>query len=832
MATLEHYQSKRDFKKTSEPAGKVARGKKAGSGGIFVIHKHAATRLHYDLRLEHDGVLWSWAVTRGPSLDPHEKRLAVHVEDHPIDYAPFEGTIPKGEYGGGSVIVWDEGTWVPEIDPAKAMKKGHISFELKGHKLHGLWHLVRLKPRAGEKRDNWLLIKSDDAAARPGEDILKEAPASVKSGLTIEEIGKGKSAKGRKPEVWHSNKPAASKAKGAGKTLEFIEPQLATLEREAPPGKDWLHEVKFDGYRLQAQIAGTEVRLLTRTGLDWTEKFGGDIVSELAALKCGDAIIDGEVVVLADSGVSSFSLLQADLSAKRTNRFLYYVFDVMRLDGQDLRAEPLVERKQALQELLGDRPEDAAVRFSDHFAEPGKIMLQHACRMGLEGIVSKRADAPYRSGRGPAWVKSKCTLRQEFVIGGYLPSETTGRGLRSLLVGYHEAGKLHYAGRVGTGFSVKGAAELKKKLDGLQAKASPFDASVPKGKGLVWVKPELVGEVEFRSWTSDHIIRHASFQGLREDKPAEEVVQEKPKTSTAKTAKAAVSVDSAGTMKTTVKLSHPDKLLWPDEKVSKQGLLDHYALVWPRMEPFVINRPLSLVRAPDGVGGPRFFQKHASAGMSDKIARMKDPTDGEEILFIRDFDGVAALVQYGVVEIHIWGCTMDELEKPDQIVFDLDPDEGVEVEAVRAAALDIKGKLDELSLPNFVKTSGGKGFHVIVPLKPSADWEAAKTFSHDFARALEQAAPDRYTATLSKKARTGKIFVDYLRNGRGSTTVAPYSSRAKKGATVSMPVTWPEIEAGLAPNAFPLGDKTTLARLAEADPWTDFFKQGKVLNRG
>ncbi|QPC89883.1 DNA ligase D [Mesorhizobium sp. INR15] len=832
MAGLEHYQSKRDFKKTSEPAGKVARGKNAGAGGIFVIHKHAATRLHYDLRLEHDGVLWSWAVTRGPSLDPHEKRLAVHVEDHPIDYAPFEGTIPKGEYGGGSVMVWDEGTWVPEIDPAKAMKKGHIGFELKGHKLHGLWHLVRLKPRAGEKRDNWLLIKSDDAAARPGEDILKEAPASVKSGLTIEEIGEGKTAKGRKPEVWHSNKPAASKAKGAGNRLEFIEPQLATLEREAPPGKDWLHEVKFDGYRLQAQIAGTEVRLLTRTGLDWTEKFGGDIVAELAALKCGDAILDGEVVVLADSGVSSFSLLQADLSAKRTNRFLYYVFDLMRLDGQDLRAEPLVERKQALQELLGDRPESAAVRFSDHFAEPGQIMLQHACRMGLEGIVSKRADAPYRSGRGPAWVKSKCTLRQEFVIGGYLPSETTGRGLRSLLVGYHEAGKLHYAGRVGTGFSVKGAAELKKKLDDLKAKASPFDASVPKGKGLVWVQPVLVGEVEFRSWTSDRIIRHASFQGLREDKPAEEVVQEKPKTSTGNAAKAVVSSSSAGTLKTTVKLSHPDKLLWPDEKISKQGLLDHYALVWPRMEPFIVNRPLSLVRAPDGVGGPRFFQKHASAGMSDKIARMKDPTDGEEILFIRDFDGVAALVQYGVVEIHIWGCTMDELEKPDQIVFDLDPDEGVEVEAVRAAALDIKGKLDELSLPNFVKTSGGKGYHVMIPLKPLADWEATKTFSHDFARALEQAAPDRYTATLSKKARTGKIFVDYLRNGRGSTTVAPYSSRAKKGATVSMPVTWPEIEAGLAPNAFPLGDKTTLARLAEADPWADFFKQGKALKRG
>ncbi|RVD54783.1 DNA ligase D [Mesorhizobium sp. M2D.F.Ca.ET.185.01.1.1] len=831
MAGLEQYHAKRDFRKTAEPAGKV--GKQKRGGGIFVVQKHAATRLHYDFRLEHDGVLWSWAVTRGPSLDPHEKRLAVHVEDHPIDYASFEGTIPKGQYGGGSVIVWDEGKWLPDGDPATGMKKGHIDFELEGHKLNGRWHLVRLRPRPGEKRDNWLLIKSDDAAARPGEDVLAKQPKSVKSGLTIDEVGQGKAAKGEKPKVWQSNKPAASKAKaGHAKRLDFIEPQLATLEKNAPAGDDWLHEVKFDGYRMQAQIAGSEVRLLTRAGLDWTEKFDGPITAALGKLKCRDAIIDGEIVVLADSGVSSFPLLQADLSARRAARFIYYVFDLMRLDGEDLRREPLVERKQALAELLGDQPENSALRFSDHFHEPGKVMLQHVCRMGLEGVVSKRADAPYRSGRGLSWIKSKCTLRQEFVIGGYLPSDKTGRGVRSLLVGYYEGGKLHYAGRVGTGFSGKVMTDLKKKLDGLKADKSPFSAAVPKGKGLTFVKPELVGEVEFRSWTSDRIIRHASFQGLREDKPAEEVVQEQPKKTKAeakpggKPAKA-----SAGTAATSVKLSHPDKLLWHDEKVSKQDLLDHYALVWPRMEQFVVNRPLSLVRAPDGIHGQRFFQKHASPGMSDKIARMKDPTDGEEILFIKDFDGLAALVQYGVVEVHIWGCTLDALEKPDQIIFDLDPDEGVDVGRVREAALDIRKKLDELSLPNLVKTSGGKGYHVLVPLKPSADWDQVKDFAHDFARALEQAAPDRYTATLSKKARTGKIFVDYLRNGRGSTTVAPYSSRAKKGATISMPVTWTELEKGLAPNAFPLGDETTLAQLKKADPWKEFFKLGKALKR-
>ncbi|TIT30228.1 MAG: DNA ligase D, partial [Mesorhizobium sp.] len=431
--------------------------------------------------------------------------------------------------------------------------------------------------------------------------------------------------------------------------------------------------------------------------------------------------------------------LQADLSARRADRFVYYAFDLMRLDGKDLRREPLVERKQALAELLGEQPPDSALRFSDHFHEPGKVMLQHVCRMGLEGVVSKRADAPYRSGRGLSWVKSKCTLRQEFVIGGYLPSDKTGRGLRSLLVGYHEGGKLHYAGRVGTGFSGKMAADLKKRLDGLTAKTSPFSAAVPKGKGLVWVEPDLVGEVEFRSWTSDRIIRHASFQGLREDKPAEEVVQEKPSKAAGKGATEAKAAPNAASAKTSVKLSHPEKLLWPDEKVSKQDLLDHYALVWPRMEQFVVNRPLSLVRAPDGIGGQRFFQKHASPGMSDKIARMKDPTDGEEILYIKDFDGIAALVQYGVVEVHIWGCTIDALEKPDQIIFDLDPDEGVDVKAVREAALDIRGKLDELSLANLVKTSGGKGYHVLVPLKPSADWDEVKDFAHDFARALEQA---------------------------------------------------------------------------------------------
>jgi len=826
MADLKEYQAKRDFTRTAEPAGKVARSKKAAAaagGGLFVIHKHAARRLHYDLRLEHGGVLWSWAVTRGPSLDPHEKRLAVHVEDHPLDYAPFEGTIPKGEYGGGSVIVWDEGRWLPEHDPEKGMKKGHLDFELDGHKLKGKWHLVRLRPRPGEKRDNWLLIKSDDAYARPDEDILEEEPRSVKSGLTVEEVGAGKTVKGKKPRVWHSNRPDSGKD-GTTKPAApgFIEPQLATLQREAPGGADWLHEVKFDGYRMQAVIAGTDVRLLTRSGLDWTERFGPAIVAALAGLKCKDAVIDGEIVVLGGNGISSFPLLQADLSAGRTDRFLYYAFDLMHLDGEDLRGEPLVERKEALRQLLEGQGDDSPLRFSEHFTEPGRVMLKHACRMGLEGVVSKRADAPYRSGRGLDWIKSKCTLSQEFVIGGYLPSDKTGRGLKSLLVGYNEGGRLNYAGRVGTGFSVKIADDLKARLNRLKTPARPFDAAVPDSRQAVWVKPELVTQVEFRSWTADRILRHASFQGLREDKPAEEVVQEKPK--------AAKNAKPAG-VKTSVTLSSPHKLLWPQEKISKRDLLGHYELVWPRMKPFVVERPLALVRAPDGVEGQRFFQKHASPGMSDHILRSRDPEDGEEILYIKDFDGLAALVQIGVVEVHIWGATIDRIDMPDQVVFDLDPDEGVGADKVRDAALDIRARLDELAMPAFVKVSGGKGYHVVVPLKPKAGWDEVKGFAHDFAKAMEQAEPERFTATLSKKARKGRIFIDYLRNGRGSTTVAPYSSRAKKGATVAMPVRWDEVEAGVAPDAFPLGGKATLKRLAQDDPWTDFFGKGEVLNR-
>ncbi len=839
MAPLQQYQAKRDFRKTTEPSGRVQRRRPKGAG-IFVVQKHAATRLHYDFRLEHDGVLWSWAVTRGPSLDPSEKRLAVHVEDHPLDYASFEGTIPKGEYGGGSVIVWDEGTWTPEGDPDAGMKKGHLQFQLKGNKLNGAWHLVRLKPRPGEKRENWLLIKSDDVFARPGEDILEEAPESVKSGLTVEQVGE------RNPAVWHSapakNTPAAHEAKPArrraakvAKLPGFIEPCLAKLKTAAPAGAGWVHELKFDGYRMQAHVSGGRTRLLTRAGLDWTERFGREIPTALAALECENAIVDGEIVVLSDEGVSSFSALQADLSEGRSDRLVYYVFDLLFLDGEDLRAEPLVERKERLKALIGAHGK-GVLRFSEHFTEPGPAVFRHACRMGVEGVVSKRADAPYRSGRGGEWVKAKCTKRQEFLILGYLPSDKTGRGIRSLMVGYNENGEIKPAGRVGTGFSAGTADDLLARLNRLKTPKPPISGAAAKEKGAVWVKPQLVAEVEFGSWTASGSIRHASFLGLREDKPAEQVVAEKPDDTSGKasngagnrSSRKAAAADKEGTGK--VRLSSSDKLLWPDAGVTKKDLLDHYEMVWPRMERFVVNRPLALLRAPDGLGGgQRFFQKHSSPGMDGAILRTRDPTDGEEILYINDFNGLAALVQLGVVEIHIWGSTIDALETPDEMVFDLDPDEGLSADELRAATLEIGARLDEIGLPRLVKTSGGKGFHIVVPLKPKADWTAVKTFAHDFAKAMEQSDPKRYTATLAKSARKGRIFIDYLRNTRGATTVAPFSTRATPNATVSVPITWDKVEDGISPTEFAVGDKALAQALKAADTWVDFDKLRRAL---
>lgn len=847
MANLDLYRSKRDFSRTREPKGAESRRRKAAqAGGAFVIQKHAARRLHYDLRLEHDGVLWSWAVTKGPSLDPGEKRLAVHVEDHPLEYGSFEGTIPEGEYGAGSVIVWDEGKWLPEGDPARGMAKGHLAFALEGHKLAGRWHLVRLKPRPGEKRDNWLLIKVDDDFARDDEDILEIAPDSVKSGKSVEQIGedgaaavwstKSRPAPGRETKTAKTRaaKSGAVAAHGADPLPRFVEPCLATLQDKPPTGANWLHEVKFDGYRLQARLSAGKVTLLTRTGLDWTERFGERIVDAIAALPCDTAQIDGEVVALGEAGISSFSALQQALSEGKVGELVFFAFDLLHLDGENLQGEPLLARKERLEALLGGLGEDSLLRYSEHFVEPGQTMLRHACRMGLEGVISKRADAPYRSGRGRDWIKSKCSQRQEFVIAGYVPSNASRTQIGSLVLGYHENGELKPAGRVGTGFTRQSATDLKKQLDAIKAERSPFSGKAGRERGVVWVRPGLVAEISFGSWTASKTLRHSVFLGLREDKPADEVVKEKPVAAKAGAAEATArrstgkNADSlAAGVETAVKLSNPDKSLWPDIGFTKQDLLAYYASVWERMAPFVIERPLALVRAPDGVGGQVFFQKHASPGLHDAVARMRDK-DGEELLFIRDFDGLAALVQLGVVEIHLWGARSDAVETPDQVIFDLDPDQGVPLERVREAALTVRDRLAELGFESFLKTSGGKGFHVVMPLQPKAGWDEVKGFARDFAQAIAQAEPKLYTATLSKKARKGKIFIDYLRNGRGATAVAPFSTRGRPGAAVAMPVAWDVLDR-LEPDAFKA--PKVMKNGPPDNAWEDFFMPRRPLKR-
>ena len=850
---LEQYRAKRNFSATPEPKPKVA--PKTKRGHSFVIQKHAARRLHYDFRLELDGVLKSWAVTRGPSLIPGEKRLAVEVEDHPLDYGSFEGTIPKGEYGGGAVMVWDRGTWSPVGDPDKGLAKGHLEFALDGQKLHGRWHLVRLKRRARDKHDNWLLIKAEDEYAEPegGPDILEEEPDSAASGRSIEDIAKdepGWSSKtgrimkddppaakpgsaGRAPSATMKALPKAkarkaeaepvaaldpSSVKGANKGAlpDFVEPMLASLAKAPPEGARWLHEIKFDGYRLEARIADGRVTLMTRRGLDWTEKFGAQVCDAFRALPIREALIDGELVVQNESGASTFSLLQADLSDGRTDRFHYYAFDLIYLDGWDLREARLADRKALLEKLVGGSA-DGLLRVSGHLEESGAVVLRHACRLGLEGVVSKLADAPYRSGRGKSWIKSKCTSSQEFVIGGFAPSTAMRGAIGSLSLGVYEGDALRYVGRVGTGFSVEMAQALYRKLEPMRIVASPFakKLTADEARNLRYVKPELVANVEFRTWTADNLLRQASFQGLREDKPAREVVLERPADPQSKFA--------AKEVRVSVALTHPDRIYWPGEGVTKQGLADYYAQVWPYIEPLIVGRALALLRCPDGIGGQQFFQKHAWKGLNKNIVQVNDPQEPEPLISIRNLDGLIGLVQAAVLEIHPWGSRIGDWERPDMIIMDLDPGDHVPWEAVIAAAREVKQRLEAEGLTAFVKTSGGKGLHVVAPVKPSAEWSQVKAFTKAIADSMARDSPDRYVATIAKAKRSGKILIDYLRNQRGMTAVAAYSTRARPGAAVSMPLGWDELTPGIGPAYFTVFNAPTRLASLNRDPWEGFW---------
>ena len=828
--TLRQYHQKRNFTRTKEPRGSLKRK----TGHLFVVQKHAARRLHYDFRLELDGVLKSWAVTRGPSLSPADKRLAVRVEDHPLDYAEFEGRIPAGEYGAGSVIVWDRGRWSTEGDPHQQLAKGHLIVDLDGTKLKGRWHLVHMRGRDQRGKENWLLIKAEDKYAREdgGADLLEEKPRSIKTGRTIEDVATSevkikpkrqteeRSQDKSPPRGPVSTKRTPIKGSRPGALPGFIDPQLASSATKPPSGEAWVHEVKFDGYRLIARIDRGKAKLKTRSGLDWTDKFSS-LKKALEALPVVTAMLDGEVVVETEKGTPSFAELQADLSENRSDRFRYYLFDIMHLDGADLTRAPLLERKRALAQLLDGR--GGILTYSEHFTGRGDVVFDHACRLGLEGIVSKLKTAPYRSGRSKSWLKTKCVDAHEFVILGYVPSTTQRKVVGALALGQHVKGKLVYAGRVGSGFSNKVAEDLWRRLEDIRAEKPAVDViPVESRRNVRWVRPKLVAEVEIRGWTADNIARHAVFKGLRQDKEAADVVREAP---------AAPAMNAQKTKKPAalpVKLTHPDRVLWPDAGVTKQGLADFYAELWPWIAPYVVNRPLALVRCPGGVEETCFFQKHAWAGIGDHVMRSKDPEGGEEILAIKDLEGLLSLVQASVLEIHVWGAKLDDLEKPDGITFDLDPDAAVAWPDVVGAAFEVRDRLDKLGLASFVKTTGGKGLHVYAPLKPHADWAAAKEFAHALAVVMAKDSPRKYLAMASKKARSGRIFVDYLRNGRGATAVAAYSTRARAGATVSTPLAWEELGPDMHSDRFTVGN--ILHRLSRGeDPWADVRKAARRL---
>ena len=854
---LKTYQTKRHFGVTAEPKGKVGRRR----GYAYVIQKHAARRLHYDLRLELDGVMKSWAVTRGPSLVPGEKRLAVQVEDHPIAYNKFEGTIPQGEYGGGTVMIWDRGRWQPEDDPHKGLAKGHLAFTLEGKKLRGGWHLVRMHRRPGEKRDNWLLIKQHDDAERSADDddILEEMPLSAVTGRTMDEIAndpkrewRSNRSKAIPPKVRPSNvttRPAPHKraptaaikplrridnvtasntlAGGRAAALpHFVAPCLATLSNKPPDSDNWVHEIKFDGYRIQARLDKGKVKLLTRKGLDWTKKFP-TIAATIAKLPAKSAIIDGELVAEGSDGISSFSLLQQDLKDSRHDRIVFYAFDLLYLDGTDLRLLPLVSRKDALARLLKRQPARGSLRMSESLTEPGTTLLRHACKMGLEGIVSKLADAPYHSGRGHDWIKTKCSDRQELVVAGMIPSTADAHAVGALVLGFYERGKLHYAGRTGTGFTHETARSLFRELKAIKTTKTPFETIPAEERGArkpVWVEPKMVVEVDFHGWTHGDRVRQASFQGVREDKAAKDVVRERTVAVASRTesVKRSAPIKKNDVSVAGVRLTHPDRIYWEDIGITKHDLADFYVQIWKWMRPHLVGRPIALVRCPEGASGQCFFQKHARAGIPTEYLHLV-AEKGDKIISVDGLEGLIALVQGGVLEIHTRGTTIDDRERADRLVFDLDPGPSTGWKDVVAAARDVRERLQSVKLKSFLKTSGGKGLHVVLPIKPTP-WEQVKMFTKAVAEAMEADEPDRYVSTAAKAKRNKRIFIDYLRNSREATAVAPYSTRARAGAPVSVPIDWSELGGLKAASQYTVQNLAQRLARQSTDPWASISR--------
>ena len=863
----------RDFSVTAEPAGSA---KDTNLPQLpFCIQKHAASHLHYDFRLGWNGVLKSWACAKGPSYNVKDRRLAVQVEDHPIEYGGFEGIIPAGQYGGGTVMLWDQGTWEPQpgyTDVDAGLREGHLKFVMHGTKMKGKWALVRMAPRPKETKPSWLLIKEHDDSERPPDApaVTDAEPNSVITGRSLDQIA------ANEDHVWQSNRPEKSAPRLEEKLAtpkaspgrssatpslsgldalpeehqpSFLKPQLA-LETQSPPeGPAWVHELKLDGYRMQARKDGSKVALLTRSGLDWTARMK-EVAAEVARLPVESVTLDGEVVVLAPDGTTNFADLQAAFQENARNPLTYFCFDLLHLNGHNPRDLPLLERKKFLAKILEAANPDL-VQFSEHIVSNGLETFHKACELHAEGIISKRADSFYSGSRSGAWLKSKCLHEQEFVIGGYtLPGKGNagGPGIGALLLGYYDEGvnNLIYAGRTGTGFTQKFAAELRKRLETLKSSSTSFqNVSSEARRGAIWVSPTLVAQVRFATWTADQQVRQAAFLGLREDKPSTEVRRETaaPTPKSPRTVPKSVPHssqshrDARQPAKSTplehppVRLTHPTKILDNETKLSKQQLADFYWAVADRMLPHIADRPLSLVRCPEGSEKPCFFQKHVNAMLPPGIGSV-DVADKkgvvEPYITLNTREALAGLAQMGVLEVHPWGSKNKSLEAPDRITIDLDPDESLPWTTLTAAALEVRKRLKSLGLESWVKTTGGKGLHVFFPIAPEHQWPVVKEWAHRFVLAMERESPRLYLTKMTKAARTGKIYLDYLRNERGATAVAPYSPRARKGVGVAVPLGWSELKAPDRPT-FRVANFSDWSGRLKKDPWADLLKATQSL---
>ncbi len=864
---LDKYRDKRHFERTPEPAGHV---EPSEAGRLYVIQKHAASHLHYDLRLELDGVLKSWAVPKGPSLNPADKRLAVHVEDHPIDYGSFEGTIPEGEYGGGTVMLWDRGRWEPEGDPNEGYAKGNLKFRIIGEKLRGSWVLARMKGDPGEGGKNWLLIKHRDetAISGSGPNPVEQMDRSVSTGRTMQEIADEQAS------VWHDKeatqlaenssltapksertKTAKAKSPRRKKTDPFalpgarpaplpatFRPELATLVSKPPEGDNWLHEIKYDGYRILCVVSGKSARLISRNGNDWTQKFPG-IADGASRLDIDSGILDGEVVVVDPAGRTDFQALQNILKGIRSGRLVFYAFDLPYYNGYDLTQTPLVERKKILQQMLANQPRNGStLLYTDHIFGQGGTVFGQACRFALEGVISKQVDSSYQQKRTRNWLKVKCYLRQEFVVGGFTEPGGSRTGFGALLVGYYNPDRrLIFAGRVGTGFNDRTLKDIYARLTPIETGNSPF-VNPPTGyeaKGVHWITPELVAEIEFGSWTDEGILRHPSFKGLRDDRDPTEIVRETPEgappepseqndESTASPARQAASARWArGTGDPgAVNISNPDRLLYSEQLITKRELADYYVDIAEWILPNLVGRPLTLVRCPEGWEKECFYQKHLGDTASSVLRSIPvlEKNGLESYSVIENMAGLIALVQVGTLEIHVWGCREKKIEQPDMMVFDLDPDPGVPWDRMIRSARLMRDSLSDLGLESFLKTTGGKGLHVVTPLTPRLEWDTVKEFSKAIADSLVREFPREYIATMSKAKRKGKIFIDFLRNGRGATSIAAFSTRARSGAPVAAPIGWDELTEDLRPDAFNIRNIRQRLSSLRKDPWEDYFK--------